>query len=369
MFDLHPKESPSELFGMDREIDTLVGLIKARRWVALLGRRMMGKTSLLKTVSVKMREERSIKSIYLNLWGIKGIDGLLNSLIDGINNEKSILEKVKDMIKNIEGISVSTDGISLSLSALNRPTSTLQKILASVGRDGNDYTIMLDEVQELAGVSIHLLRVLANIFNTYPNLIFVFTGSMSGLIRTLLEPTQGSPLYGRSPAVMYLKPFNREKARAFLIEGFKECKTMMGGRWRGRDIKVVDWMIDEAIDRLDGVPGWLTLYGNKVGVEGLEHKEALKSVIKEGMKIVDSELEHFLANKPNRGLYMDVLKIIASSPSHWSEIKRILRIRGYIVNDATLSNVLNGLKGSFLIDKSDDIYRIEDPILKTALIG
>jgi len=71
LFDLHPKESPSELFGMDREIDTLVGLIKARRWVALLGRRRMGKTSLLKTVSVKMRKERSIKSIYLNLWGIK----------------------------------------------------------------------------------------------------------------------------------------------------------------------------------------------------------------------------------------------------------------------------------------------------------
>ena len=34
--------------------------------------------------------------------GHKGIDGLLNSLIDGINNEKSILEKVKDMIKNIK---------------------------------------------------------------------------------------------------------------------------------------------------------------------------------------------------------------------------------------------------------------------------
>ncbi len=49
----------------------LTDLIKARRWVALLGRRMMGKTSILKTLATKMREERGIKSVYVNLWGLK----------------------------------------------------------------------------------------------------------------------------------------------------------------------------------------------------------------------------------------------------------------------------------------------------------
>ncbi len=49
--------------------------------------------------------------------------------------------------------------------------------------------------------------------------------------------------------------------------------------------------------------------------------------------MVSSELEHFLANKPNRDLYINVLKIVASSPSSWREIKHILNIRGYTVND------------------------------------
>ncbi len=323
-----------------------------------------GKTSIIKTLATKIREEIGIKSIYVNLWGVKGIDGLLNLLIDSINNEKGIIERIKDTIKSID-IGISISGVSLSLSphALNRPTLTLQRLLSLIGKDGGDnYIIMLDEVQELASVSIHLLRVLANIFNTYPNIIFIFTGSMSGLIRTLLEPTHDSPLYGRSPAVIYIRPFSIEKSKEFLIRGFEEYM-------RDKRIEVMDWMIDDAVSRLDGVPGWLTLYGNKVSVEGLRHEDALKSVIKEGMKIVNSELEHFLANKQNRDLYINVLKIVASSPSSWGEIRHILNIRGYIINDATLNNVIDGLKNSFLIEKSNDMYRVVDPMLKALLVG
>jgi AAA+ ATPase superfamily predicted ATPase len=57
LFDLNPNESPSELFDREEEINMLADLIKAKRWVALLGRRMMGKTSILKTLATKIRGE------------------------------------------------------------------------------------------------------------------------------------------------------------------------------------------------------------------------------------------------------------------------------------------------------------------------
>jgi AAA+ ATPase superfamily predicted ATPase len=57
LFDLNPNESPSELFDRKEEINMLADLIKAKRWVALLGRRMMGKTSILKTLATKIRGE------------------------------------------------------------------------------------------------------------------------------------------------------------------------------------------------------------------------------------------------------------------------------------------------------------------------
>jgi hypothetical protein len=50
LFDLAPKESEEALFGRDREVAELTRLVEARRWVVVLGPRMVGKTSLVKAV-------------------------------------------------------------------------------------------------------------------------------------------------------------------------------------------------------------------------------------------------------------------------------------------------------------------------------
>jgi len=55
LFDLNPKESPKELFAREKELDELVRLVEARRWVALLGPRMVGKTSLIKVANVRLK--------------------------------------------------------------------------------------------------------------------------------------------------------------------------------------------------------------------------------------------------------------------------------------------------------------------------
>lgn len=52
--------------------------------------------------------------------------------------------------------------------------------------------------------------------------------------------------------------------------------------------------LEEAVDELDGVVGWLTLYGNYVAVRRIPHGEALDSTYMDGYKMVEDELEHFL---------------------------------------------------------------------------
>jgi hypothetical protein len=78
LFSLNPKEFPKELFGREKELDELVRLVKARRWIAILGPRMVGKTSLIKVANVKL-EKTGVKAIYVNLWGARGTHGLLNA--------------------------------------------------------------------------------------------------------------------------------------------------------------------------------------------------------------------------------------------------------------------------------------------------
>ncbi len=63
LFDLTPKDSSDALFGRDKELDEVLRLIKAKRWIALLGPRIVGKTSLIKVANNKLGST----GIYMNL--------------------------------------------------------------------------------------------------------------------------------------------------------------------------------------------------------------------------------------------------------------------------------------------------------------
>lgn len=353
LFNLNPKESPKELFGREKELEELVHLIKAKRWVAVLGPRMVGKTSLLKVAGAEL-EKAKIKVVYVNLWGAKGTNGLLRALARGLNDEKSILQKIKDVAQRIEGVSVGTGGISMSIS--KRPMATVWDLLEAIGNQAGNCVIELDEVQELAAISGRLLKLLANIFNTHPNIVFIFTGSMFGLMKTLLEPGASSPLYGRSPAKLYLQPFTKELATKFLKKGFEE-----------HNLTVKDEVVNEAVERLDGIPGWLTLYGNNITIRKLPHKKALEETVSEGTKIVKDELEHFLEGRDKQA-YLAALKAIAT-PARWTEIKGAVEIaKASTVNDATIYRIIENLKAAMLIEEKENVYRIDDPMLRTLLL-
>lgn len=352
LFDLKPKESPRALFGREKELEDLVRLIQARRWVAVLGPRMVGKTSLLKAANSKLGKHQ-IRVIYANLWGATGTNDLLKALARGLNEEKNILQKIKGI--RIEGVTVGPSGISISVS--KKPMATLWDLFDAIGRQNGDYVIELDEVQELMAISGRLLKILANIFNTYPNLTFVFTGSMFGLMKRLLEPEATSPLYGRSPAKLYVQPFEPERAKQFLRKGFQEC-----------NIPVDEATVNAAVERLDGIPGWLTLYGNKISVQKLSHKKAIEETSTEASKIVRDELEHFFENR-DRHAYLAALRAAAAF-SRWTDVKGTVEVaKGSSVNDATVYRILENLKAAMLIREENGVYKVDDPMLRTFLLS
>ncbi|GBC73844.1 hypothetical protein HRbin04_01251 [archaeon HR04] len=233
--------------------------------------------------------------------------------------------------------------------------ATIWDLLAAIGEEGDCLVIELDEVQELSSISNHLLPLLANIFNTYPKIVFIFTGSIFGLMKALLEPRSTSPLYGRSPARLYLQPFTKEKAIEFLRRGFNEYNKPI------KDIEM------EAVERLDGIPGWLTLYGNNVAVRNIPHRIALEETVAEGTKIVKDELEHFLEGR-DRILYITALKAMAIS-ARWRDVKNVIETRrGGSVNDATIYNIIENLKAAMLIGEDEGVYVVKDPILRSLLL-
>ena len=353
LFDLTPKDSPEALFGREKEITELVRLIKAGRWVTVLGPRMVGKTSLIKATRACLNRQ----TVYVNLWGATGVQGLLNALVQSVNSSMTLSQKIKEAASRIEGLTVGPSGLSVTIP--RRPLTTLWNLLDVLGRQDENLVIELDEVQELSYVSGQLLKVLANIFNTHSHVVFVFTGSMFGLIRTLLNPESSrSPMFGRPPAELYLQRFDKTQVAEFLKQGFKEY-----------NMKPPSNLISQEVEsKLGGTPGWLTLYGNNIAVGKLSPQEALHKTVEQGLRVVREELEHFLESR-DRKLYVTALSAM-TNPARWSDIKASVEARrGTPVSDSTIQVVLKSLEDGLLIDHKDKVYQIADTMLRTLLLS
>jgi len=59
----------------------------------------------------------------------------------------------------------------------------------------------------------------------------------------------------------------------------------------------------------------------------------------------------------------------AATAARWTEIKGAVEIgKGSTVNDATIYNILESLKAAMLIKEEKEVYRVEDPMLRTLLL-
>lgn len=319
LFSLRPKESRKELFDRDEEYKELTRLVNSGLWVTVLGKRMTGKTSLIKAFA------NENDGVYINLLGAKGVEDIAKNLL-------------------IES-GYRVDELAIDLKILQVKWS---RVLEDAFQHVKDKIIVFDEVQEIS--SHHFLKVLKSVWDKYSGIRIVFSGSYVGILRKLLEPSPTSPLYGRKPATLTLKPFDRETSKNFLIAGFKEYPQ----------VSFKESEIDEVVNRLNGYVGWLTYYGNFRCERNLSHEEALEETVREGSKIISNELNSFLKNR-RRELYVRALRTIRSG-ARWSEIKRELGINSKVLND-----ILKNLKSAMMIEESEGYYWIEDPITKEAV--
>lgn len=353
MFDLKPKDSREGFYGRQDTIDEIVRLLKHGSWLVVLGPRMVGKTSVIKVACNNL--PRGYSHVYLNLWGVKSARSLLEALAHGINESRTLYEKIKNKLKRTEEFSVGPDSFSIKMA--REPMTRIWDIIAAMGTLKHNTVLILDEVQEIYPMSGQTLALLANIFSTYKNITFVFTGSMVGVVRSLLEPKGDSPLYGRPPAKIDILPFEREDSIKFLQTGFRKY-----------NLPADNSKIEEAVNVLGNVPGWLTMYGNFVAVRRLSHQKALLETKKQAAKIIRSELNHFLKGK-DKIAYIQALKACAIGAG-WSDIKTAINVKKKRpVNDRKVKDTIDNLLDSRHIHSNGENgkFIIIDPLVKETI--
>ncbi|ASJ00774.1 AAA family ATPase [Thermococcus gorgonarius] len=356
-FDTRPKRKKEDLYDREKELSEFERSLKSGNPLTVItGIRRLGKTSLL----LVGLNELELPHILVDFRGVnpnsrmdvyKRIESAINAFF---RENRGIWEEVKENLKNISGLRVLGFGVSFSWKEEKTD-------LIALFRELEKYNVVLafDEVQYLRGpVGSEFAGLIAHLYD-YSELRMVMTGSEVGLLHDYLgvdDPE--APLYGRYFHEVSLSRFTPEQSRDFLIKGFEQV-----------GISPPESLIETAVERLDGIVGWLVLFGRKA-VEKGPSEGLIDEVFEEAKALAMSEFENFLAKRiAAKDRYIEIMRAVASGKRTWDGIKEHLeRKDGKTIADSVLARLLKGLVDSSFLEKRTEgrnvYYVIPDPILE-----
>ncbi len=364
-FDPRPKTKRKDLYDRDEELKMLIeGIRKCSPVILLLGLRRTGKTSLLNVALAETNMPQII--IDCRVFEEKTSVGhreFLNYFIREASKLKTKHRVLQQVIEHVGWIEVA--GFKVRVRGPRRGEILFSQLLESLNKwaqeHGTCIVIGFDEAQELAKLrGIRLLPIIAHTYDYLRNTSFIITGSQIGfLYRFLRIDNPESPLYGRAMLHVQLKPFTKEQSISYLKEGFREYQMQP-------PVEV----LEEATNRLGGIPGWLTLYGYYAVTKKKYNKGLINEVIEEASRIALKEYINFLKLRPIAAKrYTIILKAVARGFNEWSKIKKYLEVtEGKSISDSIFTQLLrNLLDAGFLEKTSGGEYRIPDPVLAYAI--
>lgn len=355
-FDPLPKKNRGDLYNREEELKKFSDALAYSSLIVIVGLRRTGKTSFM---NVALSESDS-PHIVLDMRGLSfnpsraDIVRKVESAFNLIN--RRWLSGVINAIKQVKGVGLLGNSLSLDWSRDGLDLADLFDRVNAWAEDNNGrFLVAFDEIQLIRGEK-SIPRLFAHIIDYNQNICLVVTGSEMGLLFDFLGlEDPDSPLYGRHYTEIRMRNFERDESMEFLTTGFKQIGIDPQG-----DI------IDYAVDRLDGVVGWLTLFGTRCRDENGTSVEIVDNVVREGGKLIRAEALKMVRYSPRYAVVLNYLARVKKAS--WRQIKSVLEVHeNRSLPNPTVSEVLNRLVKTSLIEKNEG-YSIADPLLEGGIL-
>ncbi|MEM3406946.1 MAG: ATP-binding protein [Nitrososphaerota archaeon] len=342
-FNPEPKNKKNDFFNMEKELEAFIKAIKTEKFIIVTGLRRYGKTSLILTGLNELGIDYIFLDCRLLPSGMIAISDFLELLEEELSRKSWALK----LLEGIEEVSIGKFGIKFK----EKKRETLLNILRKL----NGKVLVLDEAQELRRSRHRFDYILAYAYD-HLNLKIVISGSQIGLLYRFLRINDPeAPLFGRPYLEIRLKKLDNPTSRHFLEEGFKQ-----------EGIEISKEIINEALNKLDGIIDWLVYFGYSYA----RSYESLDKIFKKASRLAIEEAKHALElYGVAKRRYIEALKIIATlNEAKWSDVKRGIEAKLGRIPNNTLSSIIRNLMDLGFIEKSNEAYRITDPILRNGIL-
>jgi hypothetical protein len=356
-FETHPKTKREDLFDRTDELESFAHTLDYASLIVITGLRRTGKTSFMNVALA----ESGYTHISLDLRGLSynpsrtEIVRRLEVAFRRVEGKR--FSKLREALMRVKGVSFPGGEISFDWGKDGIDFVELfDKIDSWAEKQKSKFLVAFDEIQLIRGDK-SIPRLIAHVMDTNKNVITVVTGSEIGLLYDFLKfDDPESPLYGRHRVDVKMSNFTSEQAKEFLLEGFRQI-----------DITPQNNVISYAIEKLDGIVGWLTLFGVRCRDIKECNRKMVEITLEEGGKLARSEVLPIIGQSKRYG---PILNYLARTEwASWTQIKNMLEVLEHrSLPNSIFTDTLNKLLEMSLINKENGIYRIIDPILSHGIV-
>ena len=365
-FSLEPKLKREDLYDRENELNELEKGIENGRIILLTGIRRIGKTSLL-NVFLNEKKKKRMPYIFVDCRAFVKQEKFFDKkeFRNYIITEVQKIFKESIFKKAIKSILIKTPWLEVDLKGKENVQISLAQVLDDLNsileKSKKKLIIAADEAQNMrldGEGGVEILNLLAHAYDHLTNIKFILTGSEVGVLHDFLRLNDvKSPLFGRYLDEIQVERFSKEKSIDFLIEGLKQVNIE-------QDIR----KIEEAVDILDGLAGYLAMYGYTVWKKE-NYNKALSETLENAEQIIQSELEELFKKSEN---YKIVLEAVAHRMDTFSNIQKYFEMNSIEISNRRLTSVLKSLVNYSYLEEhfegGSKRYVIPDPIVERTLL-
>jgi AAA+ ATPase superfamily predicted ATPase len=335
----------------------------------LFSPRRFGKTSLIEKV---FRELDDTRCIYLDLYNIKSIDDfsrkysqvIAKSLFNWKNDIKRLTKRLSEAFTKLSP-TVSFDefgnpSLSLNVHKVEKQQDivTILDIPFKISSTSSErICVAFDEFQEISRIDPFLLNWMRSSFQKHARISYIFSGSKQSLMEDIFSSAQ-SPFY-EFAAKMNLSTISRIELFRFIKDNFTK-----------NNLYIEDHTINDIIEKSECQPHFtqyfasvvydLVMAGADQNIDNFQDSWMKRIIISQAD--VFQDIYDQLTNSQRATLYA-IAEL--NNPGIYSEESRINY--GLPVS-SSLNEVLKSLQKKGLVYKSEDTYKITNPVFKEWLL-